>query len=66
MPLMVVQVALLFLCDTLNCAFDITFLYIPLVGNFGTSYASWSWVYNMLMCIHAGNDTSLTYATWGE
>ena len=45
MWLMVVQVALLFLCDTLNCAFDITFLYIPLVGNFGMSYASWSWVY---------------------
>lgn len=29
------QVALLFLCDTINCAFDITFLYIPLVNNFG-------------------------------
>ena len=29
------QVALLFICDTVNCAFDITFLYIPLVNNFG-------------------------------
>lgn len=30
-----VQVALLFICDTVNCAFDISFLYIPLVNNFG-------------------------------
>ncbi|KAI0726468.1 hypothetical protein C8Q72DRAFT_526455 [Fomitopsis betulina] len=38
-------VALLFLCDTLNCAFDITFLYLPLVNGFGDlaglDYASW-------------------------
>ncbi|KAI0357470.1 hypothetical protein OH77DRAFT_1519383 [Trametes cingulata] len=25
----------LFICDTVNCAFDIAFLYIPLVNNFG-------------------------------
>lgn len=30
-----IQVALLFICDTVNCAFDISFLYIPLVNNFG-------------------------------
>lgn len=29
------QVGLLFFCDTLNCAFDITFLYLPLVNGFG-------------------------------
>ncbi|KAI0926841.1 hypothetical protein AcW1_007756 [Taiwanofungus camphoratus] len=38
-------VALLFLCDTLNCAFDIAFVYIPLVNGFGNvdglNYASW-------------------------
>ncbi|OBZ68907.1 hypothetical protein A0H81_11140 [Grifola frondosa] len=38
-------VCLLFLCDTLNCAFDITFLYVPLVNNFGNmqslTYATW-------------------------
>ncbi|EPS93384.1 hypothetical protein FOMPIDRAFT_131067 [Fomitopsis schrenkii] len=38
-------VALLFLCDTLNCAFDITFLYLPLVNGFGDvaglNIASW-------------------------
>ncbi|KAI0089205.1 hypothetical protein BDY19DRAFT_944691 [Irpex rosettiformis] len=38
-------VILLFLCDTLNSAFDISFVYIPLVNNFGNinalSYASW-------------------------
>ncbi|KAI0771217.1 hypothetical protein BD413DRAFT_65351 [Trametes elegans] len=28
-------VLFLFLCDTVNCAFDIAFLYIPLVNNFG-------------------------------
>ncbi|KAI0786891.1 hypothetical protein C8Q75DRAFT_720408 [Abortiporus biennis] len=28
-------VSVLFLCDTLNCAFDIAFVYIPLVNNFG-------------------------------
>ena len=29
------KVGLLFLCDTLNTAFDIAFLYNPLVNNFG-------------------------------
>ncbi|KZT09390.1 uncharacterized protein LAESUDRAFT_748519 [Laetiporus sulphureus 93-53] len=38
-------VGLLFLCDTLNCAFDIAFVYMPLVNGFGDikslNYASW-------------------------
>jgi len=38
-------VATLFICDTLNCAFDITFVYIPLVRDYGNvsalSYATW-------------------------
>ncbi|KAH9841813.1 uncharacterized protein C8Q71DRAFT_349276 [Rhodofomes roseus] len=38
-------VALLFFCDTLNCAFDIAFTYLPLVNDFGDlaslNYASW-------------------------
>ncbi|KAH9933207.1 uncharacterized protein BXZ73DRAFT_101169 [Epithele typhae] len=40
-------VGLLFLCDTLNCAFDISFLYIPLVNNFGdpNALATASWVF---------------------
>ncbi|TFK80204.1 hypothetical protein K466DRAFT_605533 [Polyporus arcularius HHB13444] len=39
-------VFLLFICDTVNCCFDVAFLYIPLVNNFGNndaiSRASWS------------------------
>ena len=31
------QVLVLFLCDTINCCFDVAFLYIPLVNNFGRS-----------------------------
>ena len=31
----VAQVGVLFLCDTLNCAFDVTFVYIPLVRDYG-------------------------------
>ncbi|KAI0787222.1 hypothetical protein BC629DRAFT_497634 [Irpex lacteus] len=38
-------VTMLFICDTLNSAFDISFVYIPLVNNFGDehalTYASW-------------------------
>ncbi|KAH9939817.1 hypothetical protein B0H21DRAFT_756071 [Amylocystis lapponica] len=38
-------VFLLFFCDTLNCAFDIAFVFIPLVDDFGNetrlSYATW-------------------------
>ncbi|KAI0669251.1 hypothetical protein C8Q78DRAFT_1042508 [Trametes maxima] len=38
-------VLFLFTCDTVNCAFDIAFLYIPLVNNFGNdralNFASW-------------------------
>ncbi|KAJ3489211.1 hypothetical protein NLI96_g2272 [Meripilus lineatus] len=38
-------VVLLFVCDTLNSVFDLAFLYIPLVNNFGNEsslqYASW-------------------------
>ncbi|KAI0690452.1 hypothetical protein C8T65DRAFT_97724 [Cerioporus squamosus] len=38
-------VFLLFICDTVNCCFDIAFVYIPLVNNFGNndaiSRASW-------------------------
>ncbi|RPD62724.1 hypothetical protein L227DRAFT_609293 [Lentinus tigrinus ALCF2SS1-6] len=38
-------VFLLFICDTVNCAFDVAFVYIPLVNNFGNneaiSRASW-------------------------
>ncbi|KAI0712519.1 hypothetical protein C8Q76DRAFT_488332 [Earliella scabrosa] len=32
-------VFLLFFCDTLNCCFDIAFVYIPLVNNFGNNDA---------------------------
>ncbi|RPD77502.1 hypothetical protein L226DRAFT_521153 [Lentinus tigrinus ALCF2SS1-7] len=31
-------VFLLFICDTVNCAFDVAFVYIPLVNNFGGFY----------------------------
>ncbi|KAI0769910.1 hypothetical protein C8Q74DRAFT_1369157 [Fomes fomentarius] len=32
---MKILVFVLFFCDTLNCCFDVAFLYIPLVNNFG-------------------------------
>ncbi|EJF57076.1 hypothetical protein DICSQDRAFT_92661 [Dichomitus squalens LYAD-421 SS1] len=52
-------VALLFLCDTLNCAFDITFLYIPLVNNFGNDsalmYASWVFATDPVMTALIGS-----------
>ncbi|KAL4243310.1 DUF6534 domain-containing protein [Abortiporus biennis] len=40
-------VSVLFLCDTLNCAFDIAFVYIPLVNNFDNVMAlqNASWVF---------------------
>ncbi|RDX53862.1 hypothetical protein OH76DRAFT_1342939 [Lentinus brumalis] len=38
-------VFLLFICDTVNCCFDVAFLYMPLINNFGDndaiSRASW-------------------------
>ncbi|KAI0795318.1 hypothetical protein BC629DRAFT_1592810 [Irpex lacteus] len=44
-PWMKIFVCLLFLCDTLNTAFDIAFVYIPLVTKYGDvqalSYATW-------------------------
>lgn len=32
-----IQVAVLFLCDTLNSAFDVAFVYVPLVQKYGTT-----------------------------
>ncbi|KAI0769909.1 hypothetical protein C8Q74DRAFT_857789 [Fomes fomentarius] len=52
-------VALLFLCDTLNCIFDITFLYIPLVSNFGNNtsltYATWVFATDPVMTALIGS-----------
>ncbi|TFK80202.1 hypothetical protein K466DRAFT_605531 [Polyporus arcularius HHB13444] len=52
-------VGILFLCDTLNCAFDITFLYIPLVGNFGNdkslTYATWVFATDPVMTAVIGS-----------
>ena len=59
---MTAQVALLFFCDTLNCAFDITFLYLPLVNGFGKSYNV------QRLCsvshLHVGDIVGLNYASW--
>ncbi|KAH9933208.1 uncharacterized protein BXZ73DRAFT_101170 [Epithele typhae] len=40
-------VGLLFLCDTVNCVFDIIFLYVPLINDFGDELAltTASWVF---------------------
>ncbi|KAI1794885.1 hypothetical protein LXA43DRAFT_91467 [Ganoderma leucocontextum] len=52
-------VGLLFLCDTLNTAFDIAFLYTPLVNNFGDDtalmYASWVFATDPVMTALIGS-----------
>lgn len=58
------QVVLLFVCDTFNSAFDVAFLYIPLVADYGTLFTNWS-----LVLAHTerliGNVNALTRASWG-
>ncbi|OSD07502.1 hypothetical protein PYCCODRAFT_1463746 [Trametes coccinea BRFM310] len=59
-------VALLFICDTVNCAFDITFLYIPLVNNFGNPsslmYATWVFATDPIMTALIGSLTQCFFA----
>ncbi|KAL1950417.1 hypothetical protein VTO73DRAFT_5541 [Trametes versicolor] len=63
---MKIFVALLFICDTVNCAFDISFLYIPLVNNFGNPsslmYATWVFATDPVMTALIGALTQLFFA----
>ncbi len=58
------QVFLLFICDTVNCCFDVAFLYIPLVNNFGESRYSFAHI-----CPDgsiSGNNDAISRASWSE
>ncbi|OJT08158.1 hypothetical protein TRAPUB_954 [Trametes pubescens] len=63
---MKIFVALLFICDTVNCAFDISFLYIPLVNNFGNPaslmYATWVFATDPVMTALIGALTQCFFA----
>ncbi|KAI0632408.1 hypothetical protein C8Q77DRAFT_1159036 [Trametes polyzona] len=63
---MKIFVAVLFICDTVNCAFDITFLYIPLVNNFGNPsslmYATWVFATDPVMTAVIGSLTQIFFA----
>ncbi|KAI0693966.1 hypothetical protein BC835DRAFT_1415596 [Cytidiella melzeri] len=57
-------VAVLFVCDSLNTAFDIAFLYIPLVTKYGEEQTITVRGHMLTEYGHTGNESALSYATW--
>ena len=59
-----VKVGILFFCDTLNSAFDVSFVYIPLVAKYGKKLTRMTVDYELTML--TGDVDALNYATWGK